>query len=1852
MSSTINSVFSSFADIISYRAKVQPDSIAYTFIDDNGRSPMTYQELEARVRRIASSLLMEVKPGDRVLILQQPGLEYICSFFACQYAKVIAVPAYPPLTKRYSNRVLQIAKDSGAKVALSSEKWASKINAAFQGTGLINMTTDRIDDTKSLISEWVPGGIEREDTAFLQYTSGSTGNPKGVMISHQNLLHNSQVIQDAFNSGQDSVGMVWLPPYHDMGLIGGILQPLYTGFPIYLMAPNDFIESPIKWLETISELQVTISGGPNFAYDLCLKKISDDLLSPLDLSHWKVAFTGAEPIQASILKQFAERFAPCGFKFESFLPCYGMAESTLYVTGGHLDDSSKMLYANRENLKKGKFSATEPDHPQTVPLVSCGVSYESQSLLIVDPESSLICSEGEIGEVCVRSESVAKGYYNEEHVMPMFEDRMNVKNEGAFYKTGDLGFLHKNELYITGRLKDLIIIRGQNYYPSDIEFTMESLDKAFVSMGCAAFATTTEATEGLVIVQELSRQYREESTNPLANKMREALSSHFGIKAHSIIFIKQGSLPKTSSGKVMRSACKELFESQQLKVIQSHIEQEVDLFSKHTTDKQGLTKEKLQSLDDTDRQEYIGERLQHLLMQSGVQTTHLERSLPLSSLGLDSIEMISFRSLIESEFGVRLDIETLFSEELSIHGLIHIVMSSELTLIDVDIPLQDVSQFELSEDQKRLWFVESISDFKLQVPVVFEIKGNLNIPRLQKSWEKLLRRHGTFRTVFHMEDDVVFQEVSDEENMACSFTHHRVESDDLERMLVHEASKPFDLQKAPLTRITVFERESNEFTLLFVSHHLIADLKSMFIAMNDLLQIYSSPEQEVQLPRSIAFTDYLSWDKERMKRVDLENQAHYWKEHLKNAPLLLELPVDYERPEIRNFKGKQHTFQISAELSDRMRIFCKEQGVTPYVTMLTAFATMLQLFSSQNDLVIGTPLDRRSSPQFEKAIGFFAQPMPLRIVVEEDTVFQILLQRIRKTVLSALSNQDISFSKIVEMVNPVRSIHHNPIFQVMFSYLKVDMADCSSSSLSVQPVAYSECETEFDLFVTLTENVAGELVGSFGYNAALFAQETIKELSELFINILEKGMDNPTLKFQGDGVSLLKRIHERKQSISNIVIASTFTSDMVEESIVYWNKKMKYSAHVKFAPSHQVFLQLLDPSSFLSSNPNGVNVLLVRISDLLTGTRRSKFSVEESDQLQQNVEELIQAIRRFSSHNPLPLITCICPESPEIIAENSELFAHLEGLLESQIADLKYVHNLSSNQIKNGLDIETYYDEYADNTAQIPYSYSFFCVIGTSICRKISSLSEPMHKVIILDCDNTLWQGVCAEDGAEGIVLDERSLGLQRFVVEQYKQGMIICLCSKNNEEDVWNVFETREDMILKKSHITAYRINWASKPNNIVDLSQELSLSLDSFVFFDDNPVECTNVELEIPEVQTIQVNDERYGSFSKLIDRLWLFDRATITHEDLNRTKLYQENRARERFLTHLVEDENAYNFATFLDELHVEINVESVSEEHISRVSQLTFRTNQFNFTGIRQTEREILSQMGRDETRYFAVSVRDRFGDYGLVGVLCCEIVEDHYYVKNWLLSCRVLGRGVEYKILEAIGEKASEEGAAALVIEFTRTGKNTPALIFVNSIANDPSINDSHDLQSIELTIEEAMAVARKGVQMDASKNVEGIEGDKNKRKKNLKFEKDHTQLTMELMNIDALALAIQKSRSLSHIERFVTEYVAPRNLIEEKLAEIWSELLKVDRISVYDNFFFLGGHSLMSHQIILRIREEFHIELPPSIMFSTDFTIASLAEAMESILSEQPDEAELAELVQELENLSEEELQELLNKVL
>ncbi|NEP50038.1 MAG: AMP-binding protein [Moorea sp. SIO3C2] len=586
--------FSTLVDLLRYRAIHQPDQIIYTFLLNGETSDryLTHQQLDKQAQAIASELLQQNAKGERALLLYPPGLEFITAFFGCLYAGVLAVPAYPPRSNQNLSRLEAIVADAQAKFALTTTPLLEKIETQLAENSankqLKWLATDNLPTHQE--SDWqhpdcnesrVARALNKQSLAFLQYTSGSTGKPKGVMVSHGNLLYNSALINRCFQDTPQSRGLSWLPAYHDMGLIGGILQPLYVGLPIILMAPVDFLRKPYRWLKAISQYQVTTSGAPNFAYELCVQKITAKQLETLDLSSWQTAFTGAEPVRASTLDRFAQKFAPCGFRREAFYPCYGMAETTLLVTGGLKDQPPVIREFEGEALEQNRVVPVPENRPnksngnksngngQTRMLVGCGRTWLNEKIAIAHPQSLTKVEAGAVGEIWVKGPSVAQGYWNQPEVTEKtFNAYLADTALGPWLRTGDLGFIQDGELFVTGRLKDLIIIRGRNHYPQDIELTAENSHPALRPAYGAAFSVEFEQVEQLVIVQEVSRNYlRKLDVDQVVEAIRSAISQEYQLQVYAVLLLKTNSIPKTSSGKVQRHACRAGFLNNSLTVV-------------------------------------------------------------------------------------------------------------------------------------------------------------------------------------------------------------------------------------------------------------------------------------------------------------------------------------------------------------------------------------------------------------------------------------------------------------------------------------------------------------------------------------------------------------------------------------------------------------------------------------------------------------------------------------------------------------------------------------------------------------------------------------------------------------------------------------------------------------------------------------------------------------------------------------------------------------------------------------------------------------------------------------------------------------------------------------------------------------------------------------------------------------------------------------------------------------------------------------------------------------------------------------------------------------------------------------
>ncbi len=562
---------SNLVELLLHRARCQPTDIAFTYLVDGESEEihLTYKELDRQARAIGAWLESHDLAGQRALLLYPAGLEFIAAFFGCLYAGVIAVPVYPPRRNRSLGRIQAIADDAGARVALTTDLVLNRVMPLIDQTPHLKQLTwlPTCQVSAEMARDWTMPDVHGDTLAFLQYTSGSTGTPKGVVLSHANLVHNSALISYSFEHTRSGAGVFWLPSYHDMGLIGGILQPLYIGRPNVLISPMSFLQKPYRWLAAITRYQVSTSGGPNFAYDLCVRKITPEQRKTLDLSSWQVAFNGAEPVRPETLDAFAETFAPCGFRREAFYPCYGLAEATLIVSGGHVHKQSKSGTFDAQALARNEVISTESDAPGGRKLVGCGKNLPDQRIEIVDPKTRMPCPAGRIGEIWVQGPSVAQGYWGqEESTKQVFRARLADTGEGNFLRTGDLGFLEHGELYVAGRLKDLLIVHGVNYYPQDIERTVQQSHPR-LRLDCgAAFVVEKNDREQLVVTQEIGH-HKQSNFQEVFDAIRRAVAGEHELIPSEIVLLRAGSIPKTSSGKIQRHACRDGYLAGTLKVV-------------------------------------------------------------------------------------------------------------------------------------------------------------------------------------------------------------------------------------------------------------------------------------------------------------------------------------------------------------------------------------------------------------------------------------------------------------------------------------------------------------------------------------------------------------------------------------------------------------------------------------------------------------------------------------------------------------------------------------------------------------------------------------------------------------------------------------------------------------------------------------------------------------------------------------------------------------------------------------------------------------------------------------------------------------------------------------------------------------------------------------------------------------------------------------------------------------------------------------------------------------------------------------------------------------------------------------
>ncbi|AZD17067.1 non-ribosomal peptide synthetase [Pseudomonas chlororaphis] len=1092
---------STLAQALQRRAAQTPDQVALRFLaeEQDQSVVLSYRDLDLRARTIAAALQANAGLGDRAVLLFPSGPDYVAAFFACLYAGVIAVPAYPPESSRrhHQERLISIIADAEPRLLLTSSGLRDSLAQMDELQGVDAPQLLCVDTLAASLAEgWTATELRGDDIAFLQYTSGSTALPKGVQVSHGNLVANEVLIRRGFgiDLNPDDVIVSWLPLYHDMGLIGGLLQPIFSGVPCVLMSPAYFLGRPLRWLEAISEYGGTISGGPDFAYRLCSERVSESALERLDLSRWRVAYSGSEPIRLDTLERFAEKFAACGFTPNNFFASYGLAEATLFVAGGTRGQGIPALRLDEQALAQNR---AEPGTGNA--MMSCGTSQPEHAVLIVEPNTLAELEENRVGEVWAAGPSIAHGYWRN----PEATAKTFVEHAGrTWLRTGDLGFMRDGELFITGRLKDMLIVRGHNLYPQDIEQTIEREVEVVRKGRVAAFAVTEQGEEGIGIAAEISRSVQKILTpDALIKLIRQTVAEACQQAPSVVVLLNPGALPKTSSGKLQRSACRNRLADGSL-----------DSYAQFPS-RQAVAGE-ASGEATSELQELIGR-----IWREQLQVEQVASDDHFFLLGGNSIAATQVVARLREALGLELNLRLLF--EAPTLG----AFATQVAQLQQDGGLAQGAINALSRAealpqslaQNRLWITWQLDPHSsaYNIPGGLRLRGELDEDALRASFQQLIERHESLRTRFFERDGQALQQVLP----ACEFNLQVIDLSDLpaaerearaQQIREDEARTRFDLEQGPLLRVTLVRLDDEEHQLLVTLHHIIADGWSLNVLIDEFSRLYAAASQGQAAslaPLPLQYADYGSWQRQWLAQGEGERQLAYWKQQLGDEHPSLSLATDHPRSAQRQHSAARHSLRLGASLSDAIRQTAQAHESTPFMLLLTAFQSLLHRYSGQRDIRIGVPNANRPRLETQGLIGFFINTLVLRAEVDGRLPFVELLAQTRQAALQAQAHQDLPFEQLLEAFPQARE---QGLFQVMFNHQQRDLSALRRlPGLLAEELPWHSREAKFDLQLHSEEDRNGRLSLSFDYAAELFEVATVERLAEHFVSLLREACARP-----------------------------------------------------------------------------------------------------------------------------------------------------------------------------------------------------------------------------------------------------------------------------------------------------------------------------------------------------------------------------------------------------------------------------------------------------------------------------------------------------------------------------------------------------------------------------------------------------------------------------------------------------------------------------------------------------------------------------------------------------------------------
>jgi amino acid adenylation domain-containing protein/FkbH-like protein len=1736
-------------ELIEQQAKLTPHHVAIAF----DGVVLTYKELNEQANQLAHYLVLKKKVTVDTLV----GLCVKRSprMIIALLAILKSGAAYLPLDSHYPlSRLQYMIDDSEVKTLLTEQSVAAKLN--FKDIDIVELDQqaiiDEINVQPRLNVVFYHAHLKTHKLAYVIYTSGSTGQPKGVMIEHQPLVNFIYSMQSTLSFHSQDVLLTVTSISFDIHTLE-IFLPLISGGTI-VVATEDDSSSPADLATLIKEQKITFMQATPSTWSLLIA----DGWQPHQTMKM---LSGGEAISQHLKNSLLANGQGALWNM------YGPTETCVW-------SSLQQLFVDQD--------------------ITIGQAIANTSFYILDKNNKLL-PEGIAGELHIGGIGLARGYLKQPQLTadkfinsPFYQkgETTNYCNSERLYKTGDLvRRLPNGDLTILGRIDHQVKIRGFRIELGEIEHHLslqKQVSDAIViaqekpeNNQLVAYIVTDKAKE-LCGDDTKTKQCRYDFIENIRHDLIHNLPDY--MVPVSFVFLDE--FPLTPNGKIDRIALSSL---------------------------QSSTQQKAYKAPKNDIEKALCDIWQDVLALEHVGTDD-----NFFELGGHSLLAIQVIAKVGHKLHLKLNVTDVFTHQ-SIGLLADRLKTAEQSILPALTKAKEKSAWPLSYAQKQFWLAEQVRGVSstYNMPVALELTGKVEAQLIEQVYRRLVKKHASFRTGFYTTSDgEPKQKIYHVDDLDLSISIGNISATEVNQVIINHAEQVFDLAKPPLIRLAIFVVDSARHILLINMHHIISDGWSIGVMMNEFTELYAAAKKNElsKLPNcEIEYTDYCIWQQncfQPMNNPEREKMLDYWVNILAEAPRNLSLPVDYIDQK-DSFK-KIYQSSISLKESQALSALSRKNNGTLFSVLLTGLNVLLAKWTGDKDIVIGSVVSGRNDESLAHIIGCFINTIVLRSILRDDQTLADIYLETSTTVLNGLTNQELPIELLIEKLNPTRDgskgLFNNVSLRLQNTPSRVFTIDGAAINV-IEPEGLS-AQTQLDLMFEAIETDQG-LAINVEYDSHMFSAETIALLTENYVDVLKALVANKECTLADVQLSkpLLQQISRSQQLFPEFVIAANFTAEPIKAALQFWGEQGKQKVSVNFSPYSQVIQQLLDLQSDLLNVNLGRGIVLIRWQDWFG----------------QNEDDLLETGQTFISVLELALETCqsslilmICPtESSEIFNSQRQQYSHyLEHQLQALSDKQEKLTVIATESVLEHFVINDCFDNFMDGEAHIPYTLPVYSALATSLFRQYFSASQPQHKVIVLDCDNTLWKGVCGEVGALGVEITAEFLTLQRFMIEQHSQGVLLCLNSKNNEQDVIDVFQQHPDMLLSLDHIVAKKINWQAKSENLIEMACELNLGLDSFIFVDDDNVQCAEVRSRLPQVNTIQL-PRVVSVIPQFIQQNWLFDLNKTKGMGAERSKFYQENQQRHQ-------QQKELSLAEFIDSLVLNIEFKRLTSDHVSRASELSLRTNQFNLSTRRHSEEAINNRIHNGSHFDCVVHVSDRFGDYGDVGLVLSDLENDKIIITDFMLSCRSMGRGVEHAMLIQVAKFAQQRGISSIELLFSSSEKNQPAKMFLQSLVpaniseNATSQEDIWNIATDDACRLVFQPLAPKGSTKKLTTTVSHQQV--NRRINVIDF--DH--IALNLGEIDSIQRAVDDFAQMQITQKHETVvFVAPETEVQQKICVIWQALLGLEQVGIHDNFFALGGNSLLATRLVSQLNQEFSVALPLGKIFSAQ-TVELISDLIEA----------------------------------